>query len=53
MVKKFTNAFTSDDIETYMTFFVPASERQLVATGEIFRALNQIKQLAERSVAAR
>jgi hypothetical protein len=53
IVKKFTDAFTTDDIETYMSFFVPESEWKIMATGETFRGLDQIRQLAGRSVAAR
>lgn len=53
IVKVFTAAFTTDDIETYMTFFVPESEWKIMATGETFRGLDQIRQLAKRSVAAR
>jgi len=53
ILKLFTNAFTTDDIETYMTFFVPESEWKIMATGETFRGLDQIRQLAARSVAAR
>jgi ketosteroid isomerase-like protein len=52
-VKAFTAAFTSDDIESFYKLIDPDCEWVIVATGETFRGLDQIKQLTVRSVAAR
>jgi len=49
----FTAAFTSDDIESFMELIAPDAEWVIKATGETFRGLDQIRQLATRSVAAR
>jgi ketosteroid isomerase-like protein len=53
LVKAFTAAFTSDDIESFYKLIDPVCEWGIVATGETFRGLDQIKQLTMRSVAAR
>jgi ketosteroid isomerase-like protein len=53
LVQAFTEAFTSDDIESFMSLIVPDCEWMIMATGETFRGLDQIRQLATRSVAAR
>lgn len=52
-VREFTAAFTSDDIESFMGLIDPDAEWAIMATGETFRGLDQIRQLATRSVAAR
>jgi ketosteroid isomerase-like protein len=52
-VQAFTAAFTSDGIEHFMELIAPDGEWAIMATGETFRGLDQIRQLATRSVAAR
>jgi ketosteroid isomerase-like protein len=52
-VQAFTAAFTSDDIESFLNLIAPEGEWVIMATGETFRGLDQIRQLATRSVAAR
>ncbi len=52
-VQAFTAAFTSDDIKSFMNLIAPDGEWVIMATGETFRGLDQIRQLATRSVAAR
>jgi ketosteroid isomerase-like protein len=52
-VEAFTAAFTSDDIESFMNLVAPDGEWVIMATGETFRGLDQIRKLAMRSVAAR
>ena len=52
-VQAFTAAFTSDDIENFMKLIDASCEWAIMATGESFRGLDQIRQLAIRSVAAR
>ena len=52
-VQTFTTAFTSDDIESFMELIAPDGEWVIMATGEMFRGHDQIRQLATRSVAAR
>jgi ketosteroid isomerase-like protein len=52
-VQAFTGAFTSDDIESFLNLIAPEGEWVIMATGETFRGLDQIRQLATRSVAAR
>jgi ketosteroid isomerase-like protein len=52
-VQVFTAAFTSDDIENFMKLIDASCEWAIMATGESFRGLDQIRQLAIRSVAAR
>jgi uncharacterized protein (TIGR02246 family) len=53
LVQAFTDAFTSDDIESFLNLIAPDAEWVIVATGETFRGLDQIRQLATRSVDAR
>jgi ketosteroid isomerase-like protein len=53
LVKAFTAAFTSDDVESFYKLIDPDGEWVIMATGETFRGLDQIKQLTMRSVAAR
>jgi ketosteroid isomerase-like protein len=52
-LQAFTAAFTSDDIESFMNLIASDGVWVIVATGETFRGLDQIRQLATRSVAAR
>jgi ketosteroid isomerase-like protein len=52
-VQAFTAAFTSDDIESFLNLIAPEGEWVIMATGEMFRGLDQVRQLAMRSVAAR
>jgi ketosteroid isomerase-like protein/pimeloyl-ACP methyl ester carboxylesterase len=53
LVQAFTAAFTSDDVESFYKLIAPEAEWVIMATGETFRGLDQIKQLTVRSVAAR
>jgi steroid delta-isomerase-like uncharacterized protein len=53
LVEAFTAAFTSDDVESFYKLVAPRGEWVIMATGETFRGLDQIKQLTARSVAAR
>jgi ketosteroid isomerase-like protein len=52
-VQAFTAAFTSDNIENFMKLIDASCEWAIMATGESFRGLDQIRLLATRSVAAR
>ena len=55
LVQQFTAAMTSDDVDAVVNLFRddPGVEWTIMATGEAFRGRAAIKQLAERSVAAR
>jgi hypothetical protein len=53
LVDAFTAAFTSDDVESFYKLIDPDGVWVIMATGETFTGLDQIKQLAMRSVAAR
>jgi ketosteroid isomerase-like protein len=53
LVQAFTAAFTSDDIESFLDLIAPDGEWVIMATGETFRGIDQIRQLANRSVDAR
>jgi ketosteroid isomerase-like protein len=55
LVRAFTDAMTTDDIDAVVGLFnnAPDVEWVIMATGERFRGLDSIRQLAERSVAAR
>jgi ketosteroid isomerase-like protein len=53
LVQAFTSAFTSDDVESFYKLIARDGEWVIMATGETFRGIEQIKQLATRSVAAR
>jgi ketosteroid isomerase-like protein len=53
LVQAFTAAFTTDDVESFYKLIDPDCEWVIVATGETFNGLDQIRQLATRSVAAR
>jgi len=49
----FTHAMTHEDVEGMLSLWDAAGEWKIMATGETFRGLDQIRQLATRSVAAR
>jgi ketosteroid isomerase-like protein len=53
LVQAFTAAFTSDDVESFYRLISAEAEWVIMATGETFQGLDQIKRLTERSVAAR
>jgi ketosteroid isomerase-like protein len=52
-VQAFTHAMTHDDVEGLVNLWASDGEWVIMATGETFRGLDQIRQLATRSVAAR
>jgi len=52
-IKAFTAAFTSDNIENWEKLLAPDGEWKIMATGEVFRGLDKMVELANRSVAAR
>ena len=49
----FSDAYLSDDVDRFMQLVDPDCEWVIMATGETFRGANQVRQLAERSIAAR
>jgi uncharacterized protein (TIGR02246 family) len=51
LVKAMTDAMTSDDVDGMVKLFAPDGEWIIEATGETFRGLDQIRQLATRSIA--
>jgi limonene-1,2-epoxide hydrolase len=53
LVKAFTAAFASDDVASWRSLLAPDGEWVIVATGETFRGLDEMSQLAARSAAAR
>jgi len=53
LIKDFTTAFTSDDIESWRDLLATNGEWKIMATGETFSGLDQMTQLATQSVAAR
>jgi ketosteroid isomerase-like protein len=53
LVKAFTGAMTHEGVDELMSLWAPDGEWVIVATGETFKGLAQIKELANRSVAAR
>jgi hypothetical protein len=53
LVQTVTKAMTTDGIEDMVNCFAADSEWTIMATGESFKGLDQIRQLATRSVAAR
>ncbi len=53
LVQAFTHALTHEDLESIINLFAPDGEWVIMATGETFRGLDQIRRLATRSVAAR
>jgi ketosteroid isomerase-like protein len=52
-IQAFTHAMTHEDIDGVMKLWAPDGEWEVKATGETFKGLDQIRQLASRSVAAR
>ncbi|HTA83939.1 MAG TPA: hypothetical protein VK783_13430 [Bacteroidia bacterium] len=52
-VQEFTKVMTHDDIDGVMKLWAPEGKWLIMATGEKFSGLDQIRQLATRSVAAR
>ncbi|MGA9801839.1 MAG: nuclear transport factor 2 family protein, partial [Terriglobales bacterium] len=48
IVRAMTDAMTSDDVESMVNLFAPDGEWLIVATGERFRGLDEIRQLATR-----
>jgi ketosteroid isomerase-like protein len=53
IVRAMTDAMTSDDVESMVNLFAADGEWLIMATGERFRGLDEIRQLATRSVAGR
>jgi ketosteroid isomerase-like protein len=53
LLEKFTEAMTHEGIEVFMSLWAPDGEHEIMATGEKFSGLDQIRQLTTRSVAAR
>jgi len=52
-VKAFTDAMTHDSVEAVINLWEPDGEWVIMATGETFKGLDKIRELATRSVAAR
>ncbi|MHB8432322.1 MAG: nuclear transport factor 2-like protein [Candidatus Tyrphobacter sp.] len=46
LVQAFTAAFTTDDVESFYELIDPDAEWTIMGTGETFRSLEKIKQLA-------
>jgi len=53
LVRTVTKAMTTDNIDDMVNCFAADSEWVIMATGETFKGLDQIRELATRSVAAR
>ena len=53
IVQAFTEAFTTDDVEGFYKLIADDAEWVIMATGETFSGIEQIKQLTMRSIAAR
>jgi ketosteroid isomerase-like protein len=53
LVGAFTDAMTHVGVEAMISLWAPDGEWVIMATGETFKGLDQIRQLANRSVAAR
>lgn len=53
LVDVVTRAMTTDNVDDMVNCFAPEGEWIIVATGETFKGLDEIRQLATRSVAAR
>jgi ketosteroid isomerase-like protein len=51
--RKFTEVFLSDDVDGMVALTTEDCEWVIMATGETFRGPEQIRKLAERSIAAR
>ncbi len=52
-IEAFTQAMTHEDIDGLMKLWEPDGEWEVMATAETFKGLEEIRQLASRSVAAR
>jgi ketosteroid isomerase-like protein len=52
-LQAFSDTFLSDDIDGFMKLIDQDCEWVIMATGETFRGTGEVRQLAERSVAAR
>ena len=52
-LQAFSDTFLSDDIDGFMQLIDQDCEWVIMATGETFRGAGEVRQLAERSVAAR
>jgi hypothetical protein len=52
-IRAFTDTYLTDDIDEFMKLIDQDCEWVLMATGETFRGTGAIRQLAQRSVAAR
>lgn len=53
LVSAFTDAMTHEGVEELMRLWAPDGEWVIMATGETFKGLDEIRQLANRSIAAR
>ncbi len=53
IVREFTRCMGVDDIDGIMKLFTEKSQWIIMATGETFKGIDQIRELASRSVAAR
>lgn len=51
--QRFSDTFLSDDIDGFMTLIDPDCTWEIMATGETFSGAGKVRELAERSVAAR
>lgn len=51
--RRFSDAFLGDDIDGIMELIDDECVWEIMATGEVFTGATQVRQLAERSVAAR
>jgi ketosteroid isomerase-like protein len=53
LLQSFFDTFLSDDIDGIMQLMDPNCEWVIMATGETFRGTDEVRRLAQRSVAAR
>jgi ketosteroid isomerase-like protein len=53
LVTAFTAAMTSDDVDALKKLLTPDGEWKIMATGETFKGMDKMLELANRSVAAR
>ena len=51
--QRFSDTFLTDDIDGFMTLIDPNCSWEIMATGETFNGADKVRELAERSVAAR
>lgn len=52
-LQTFSDSYLSDDVDRFMQLVDSECEWVIMATGESFRGADQVRQLAERSIAAR